>query len=108
MHLPLDLNYNCWTDSQIVLAWIQSEAKRWKTFIANRVSEIQKLTDIKCWSFCPGKDNPADLLTRGMQADELINSNIWFTGPSFLLSENNFAPVIISDQDKAVVIEEQV
>ncbi|GFX21251.1 integrase catalytic domain-containing protein [Trichonephila clavipes] len=46
---------------------------RWKVFVANRVKEIRSLTDKDSWRHCPGKDNPSDLLTRGISADSLIN-----------------------------------
>lgn len=30
-----------WIDSKIVLAWINSPARKWQVFVGNRVSEIQ-------------------------------------------------------------------
>lgn len=30
----------------ITLGWIQADAKRWSTFVVNRVGQIQELTDI--------------------------------------------------------------
>ena len=33
-----------WTDSTIVLSWVATSASKWKTFVANRVSQIQELT----------------------------------------------------------------
>jgi hypothetical protein len=33
-----------WTDSTIVLSWLATSASKWKTFVANRVSQIQELT----------------------------------------------------------------
>ena len=84
--LKLDENvgYRCWTDSRVALAWIQSEASRWKTFIANRVAEIQGLTNPSQWAHCPGQENPADMVTRGVQAQELVSSHLWLKGPGFL------------------------
>ena len=78
----------CWSDSQVTLAWIKGEPHRWKTFIANRVMEIQELTDPADWKFVPGAQNPADLVTRGVSAETLINSDEWLTGPISLLKEN--------------------
>ena len=46
--LELDLescSFSCWTDSEIALKWIQSDAHKWKQFVRNRVQEIQMLTN---------------------------------------------------------------
>ncbi|XP_035206868.1 uncharacterized protein LOC118181786 [Stegodyphus dumicola] len=72
-----------WTDSKITLYWIKGSTKRWKSFVANRVNEIQSLSDTSAWAHCPGKQNPADLLSRGVSADILLNSDIWWHGPNF-------------------------
>ncbi|UYV63695.1 hypothetical protein LAZ67_2005337 [Cordylochernes scorpioides] len=55
-----------WTDSKIVLAWIISESKKWQIFVANRVAKIQDLTAAYSWLYISGKQNPADLATRGI------------------------------------------
>ncbi|GFY32790.1 uncharacterized protein TNCV_4638961 [Trichonephila clavipes] len=90
-----------WTDSTIALSWIQGPSNRWKVFVANRVKEIRSLTDKDSWRHCPGKDNPSDLLTRGISADSLINCEKWWKGPSFL-QEGNTVPVsnnvLLSDE----------
>lgn len=52
-----------WTDSTIMLHWICSSAQKWKQFVANRVTEIQSLTNPETWSHVAGKVNPADLPT---------------------------------------------
>jgi len=36
-----------WTDATVVLCWIRSNPSRWKTFICNRVTEIQTYTTPK-------------------------------------------------------------
>jgi len=55
----------CWTDSKVVLSWINSNHQRWKQFVANRVSEIQSLVPIENWCFVDGELNPADSISRG-------------------------------------------
>ena len=61
----------------IALSWIKSAPSRWKTLNSNRISVIQTLTSKDKWSHCPEADNPADLVTKGILADELVNSDIW-------------------------------
>lgn len=84
LELPPDVQYKCYTDSQIVLCWIQSNADKWKAFVSNRVRDIQSLTDPVCWSHCPGLENPADLVTRGLHASDLMANELWLEGPIWL------------------------
>ena len=64
--------------------WIRSDATHWKQFVRNRVQEIQELTSPDKWRFCPRKENPADLVTRGVKAQELIQSDVWLHGQYWL------------------------
>ncbi|GFU46413.1 uncharacterized protein TNCV_1069351 [Trichonephila clavipes] len=66
------------------LHWIKGPSHRWKPFVANRVREIQSLTDPNSWFHCSGKDNPADLFTRGISVDALTTNSKWWNGSSFL------------------------
>ncbi|MCP3679339.1 MAG: DUF1759 domain-containing protein, partial [Gammaproteobacteria bacterium] len=72
-----------WTDSQIVLSYIQNEDKRFKTFVANRVEQIKSLTSKDQWAYVASKQNPADLISRGTNPSTLSQS-IWTKGPEFL------------------------
>ena len=85
LELPEDIPYTCWTDSKIAEGWIKGESSRWKQFIRNRVVEIQNLTSPSCWKHVPGKENPADLLTRGVTSNLLTQSDLWLHGPHWLL-----------------------
>jgi len=38
-------DFHLWTDSTVALGWIQSEATRFKTYVANRVDQILELTN---------------------------------------------------------------
>jgi hypothetical protein len=73
-----------WTDSTIVLAWLASSPSTLNTFVANRVSEIQTLTEIGNWHHVRSEDNPADVISRGMLPSELINCQLWYHGPNWL------------------------
>ena len=72
-----------WTDSKVVLGYIQNDARRFHVFVANRVQEIRSSSQINQWHHIPGDENPADHASRGLFASDLMNSN-WFSGPSFL------------------------
>jgi hypothetical protein len=73
-----------WTDSTVALGWIRQDPNRWKTFVCNRVTEIQSYTTPSQWRHCPGRDNPADLLSRGVNAEQLKNLDLWWHGPPWL------------------------
>ncbi|XP_011165769.1 uncharacterized protein LOC105200092 [Solenopsis invicta] len=53
-----------WCDSTIVLAWIRDEPYLGKTFVVNRITEIQQLTEKSMWHHVLSEDNPADYYTR--------------------------------------------
>ncbi|CAI6371089.1 unnamed protein product [Macrosiphum euphorbiae] len=73
-----------WTDSMIVLGWLNSHSSRLKTFVANRVSQTLELTRAKQWHYIPTNENPADVLSRGTTAQELQQANGWWLGPHWL------------------------
>ena len=76
-----------WSDSQIVIAYIRNTTRRFHVFVANRVCSIQRSSNVDQWKHIAGKDNPADMLTRGIVVSQL--SDMWFTGPSFLSCHKN-------------------
>ncbi|KAL7286993.1 hypothetical protein TKK_0018791 [Trichogramma kaykai] len=84
---------NCWKDSQIVLAWLQKPPCPWKVFVANRVSEIHSLLRNAAWSHVASKHNPADVASRGCSPDQLQGNELWWRGPSWLLSSTSFATI---------------
>jgi hypothetical protein len=86
-----------WSDSTVALGWICNYPKRWKTFVANRVTEIQTYTTPSQWNHCPGEDNPADYLSRGVTAERLKKLRDWWHGPSWLSQYPDHWP---SQQDR--------
>jgi hypothetical protein len=82
----------CWTDSEVTLHWIRGLSSQWKTFVANRVAEIQQMWDPQKWRHCPGVENPADLLTRGVTSRNLKESDLRWKGPSWLSSAEETWP----------------
>ncbi|GFX77616.1 integrase catalytic domain-containing protein [Trichonephila clavipes] len=82
--LKFDANIYYWTDSLISYYWIRGDSSAFKPYIKNRVQEIQLLSDPMQWGRCPGKDNPADLLSRGTSAVKLAQNELWWHGPPWL------------------------
>ena len=73
-----------WTDSVIVRAWLKCPAARSKTFVANRVNHIREITSIEDWSHMSSKENPTDLVSRGVDANILKNISLWWRSPDWL------------------------
>ena len=44
LEIPLS-QHTLWTDSMNVIYWIQGHSRRLKSFVANRVDEIQRKSD---------------------------------------------------------------
>ncbi|XP_030585762.1 uncharacterized protein LOC115780619 [Archocentrus centrarchus] len=72
-----------WTDSRVVLGYINNDARRFHVFVANRVQRIRQSTHPDQWNYVASEDNPADHSSRGLTAVQLKTSN-WFRGPDFL------------------------
>jgi len=73
-----------WTDSKAVLGFISNDAKRYHTFVANRVQQIRENTEVSSWRHVKTIDNPADDASRGLKCHKISCDHRWFTGPSFL------------------------
>lgn len=81
-----------WSDSTIALSWIKGSPSKWTTFVANRVGEIQRISESTQWHHVRTFDNPADLISRGVDAGKLIASDLWWSGPSWLSQEKSNWP----------------
>ncbi|XP_011705735.1 PREDICTED: uncharacterized protein LOC105460935 [Wasmannia auropunctata] len=86
-----------WTDSTIVLAWLQGHPSRWKTFVANRVATIHEAVPGALWRHVLSENNPADVASRGLPPSELRQHCLWWSGPGWLGGSSekwptNFAP----------------
>ena len=83
LDLPLS-SIHAWTDSTIVLAWIQGNPRRFKVYMGNRIAQILELTTIDCWNHVVSEENPADCALRGMFPSELLKHDLWWHGPPWL------------------------
>lgn len=80
---PAETEEFFWTDSKVVLGYIKNEARRFHTFVANRIQRIQLNSAPHQWRYVPTKENPADHASRGLTTSELLSST-WLAGPKFL------------------------
>ncbi len=82
------------SDATIVLDWLSSEPSKWKIFVSNRIAEIQRITENMVWCHVETENNPADIVSRGSDPEDLQNQSLWWHGPSFLKTEREFWPAI--------------
>jgi len=100
-----------WTDSMIVIHYIRNTRKRFKTFVANRLSVIHEGTSPEQWRHVSSEMNPADDASRGLDAVQLLSSQRWVQGPDFLGQNKSTWPITdmsgsdIPDDDSEVKTE---
>ncbi|XP_055632703.1 uncharacterized protein LOC129773154 [Toxorhynchites rutilus septentrionalis] len=72
-----------YSDSQVALSWIKSSNTRWGTFIRNRVQKIHSTTNPEHWKYISTKENPADMVSRGIPVRKLREAKLefWLHGP---------------------------
>ena len=52
-----------YSDSKVVLSWIQDDSHHLKRFEANRIRPIRTITDPQAWHYIETSANPADIGT---------------------------------------------
>ena len=82
--------WTLWSDSAIALSWVEKGPSVGGVFVANRVHEIRAIHVERRW--VPSGCNPADLPTRGASIEELKESNLWWSGPSWLQLDEKWWP----------------
>ncbi|KRZ52845.1 hypothetical protein T02_1196 [Trichinella nativa] len=96
-----------WSDSLVVLYWINSDENRYLPFVSNRLREINETLQSCQFKdrhvevrYVPSKENPADLISRGMDATGLIKRfDFWTTGPKFLKREEEWPETKVKPPD---------
>ena len=81
--LPIS-TVHAWTDSTIVLNWLNGSPKRFKTFVGNHISSITDEILPNRWNHASGCENPADCASRGLYPEELLDYELWWKGPDWL------------------------
>lgn len=73
-----------WTDSEVTLRWINKGPCTGTAFVDARIKKILEKTNVGQWRHTPGEDNPADIASRGLSANELKTCSLWLHGPTWL------------------------
>ena len=85
-------NVKAYSDSTIVLAWLDGSPKRDKIYVANRICKTNKLLPTEAWGYVPTAENPADCASRGISAADLLSHPLWWHGPPWLRKQPLVAP----------------
>lgn len=94
------LNIFCWSDSQVVLAWLQGNINRWERYVANRVKQITDIIPADRWCYVRSEENSADCATRGLSPTQLLTFNLWWEGPQWLKSPHYNRNIELYKTDK--------
>ena len=72
-----------YSDSRIVLGYLNNTSRRFYTYVSNRVHKILKVAPAGQWTYVPSESNPADIGSRSVAAAD-INNSPWIKGPDLL------------------------
>ena len=80
------------TDSNTVINWINDFDRKFKTYENFRVKKIRLLTEVSEWRHVPSKDNPADICSHGLNADDSDKWRFYHSGPQWLAGPESAWP----------------
>ncbi|XP_052406346.1 uncharacterized protein LOC127952103 [Carassius gibelio] len=82
-----------YTDSKVVLGYIQNQSRRFYVYVHNRIQRIRQSPCSGLWKYVPTHLNPADIGSRTVTSD-LLSSTTWLKGPAFLHEASLHSPEI--------------
>ena len=91
LSIPLADVY-AWSDSTIVLCWLSTSPAKLKTYVCNRVMDTVSRIPSSHWKHVPTDCNPADVASRGAPPRYLINFELSWKGPTWLLQPPSVWP----------------
>ena len=71
------------TDSMAVLYWISTTSPL-SAYAGHRVAKICERTGWRQWKYVHTAENPSDIPTRGLRAEDMVGARSWWEGPEFL------------------------
>ncbi|XP_055614852.1 uncharacterized protein LOC129761164 [Toxorhynchites rutilus septentrionalis] len=81
-----------WSDSSTALSWIRSDQRKYRQFVAFRVTEILENSQVDEWRWIPSRWNVADEATKWGKGPSINNSSRWFQAPAFLYHHPDLWP----------------
>ena len=82
--IPPAIKEYFWTDNEVVLDYVNNNAKHFKIFVANRVQLIRENSYVNQWMYVDSRSNPADNTSCGISPSNQGKVNRWLNGPEFL------------------------
>lgn len=70
-----------WSDSSTVLHWLRSDTRKYRQYVAFRVTEILEETDVSEWRKVPTGMNVADEATKWGRGPSFGEESRWFKAP---------------------------
>ena len=95
-----------YSDSKVALGYIFNETRAFPKYIERRVSEIKCQAPASQWHYVNTHENPADIATRPIGPDTLLNSN-WIKGPEFLW-QTDFEPELYVNGPCGALMPEEI
>lgn len=102
-----------WNDNKAALSWCsQLEIK--DTYVHKRVADIRKKCPSATIQYVPSKDNPADILTRDITAEDLKKCRLWWKAPLWIQDKKlwpvteqiyNLHPLVVPLLNNVVLID---
>lgn len=100
---PREVKIYAFSDSKIVLSWLNSHPSRWKMYVAGRTAKILENMSPDQWSYVNTKYNPADLASRGLLPSDLVSNTLWWNGPSLEELHTDSIQPELTEDDKNVI-----
>ncbi|KAG5865555.1 hypothetical protein JTB14_000693 [Gonioctena quinquepunctata] len=81
----------------------QNARNRYEVFVAQRLGEIQNLTDVNQWRYISSTENVADEATKRHQTIDISSNSRWLHGPCFLkLPQENWPMEKMNDFPESI------
>jgi len=78
---------HAWSDSMIVLSWLNVPHESFKTYVSNRVHQVQTLIPTCQWHHIDSLNNPADCASRGVMPSVLAHLTLYWSGPTLIYTD---------------------